>query len=127
MRTVRRKWYWTLLRACAICYITLAGLFFVIDAISNLDEFARRADGDIYRTAQMMGRYYLYDLRYYSASLFGVVAVMAAIPTIVSSVCKNLRGPDHASRGRHYEPSGHRCRTSDAVNCFGIKPKSHGS
>ena len=28
-----------------ICYVSLVGLFIVIDAFSNLDEFAKRADG----------------------------------------------------------------------------------
>ena len=37
-----------------ICYVSLVGLFIVIDAFSNLDEFAKRADG-IVEMAQVMG------------------------------------------------------------------------
>ena len=88
MRTVQRKWYWTFLRAYAICYMSLAGLFIVIDAFSNLDEFAKRADG-IVEMAQVMGRYYLIHQSLFFDYLCGVVAVMAAIPTIVSARRKN--------------------------------------
>jgi lipopolysaccharide export system permease protein len=85
----RRKWYWTFLQAYVVCYIAMVGLFIVIDAFSNLDEFAKRAD-DIVGMAQVMGRYYLYELGYYSASFCGAVAVMAAVPTILSARRKNL-------------------------------------
>jgi lipopolysaccharide export system permease protein len=81
-RTIHRAWYWVFLRAYVICYITVAGLFTVFDAFANLDEFAKRAD-DVRELAFVMGRYYVVDQTLFVRSLFGVVAVMAGIHTLV--------------------------------------------
>ena len=54
----RRQRYWSFFKAYVICYVSLVGLFIVIDAFSNLDEFAKRADG-VVEMSQVMGRYYL--------------------------------------------------------------------
>ena len=45
MRILDRQRYWSFLKAYVICYVSLVGLFIVIDAFSNLDEFAKRAEG----------------------------------------------------------------------------------
>ena len=53
-----RQRYWAFIKAYLICYISLVGLYIVIDAFSNLDEFTKRADssGELF---QIMSRYYL--------------------------------------------------------------------
>ena len=45
MRILDRQRYWAFLKAYLICYVSLVGLYIVIDAFSNLDEFTKRADG----------------------------------------------------------------------------------
>ena len=45
MRILDRQRYWAFLKAYVICYVSLVGLYIVIDAFSNLDEFAKRAEG----------------------------------------------------------------------------------
>ncbi len=64
-----------------ICYISLVGLYIVIDAFSNLDEFTKRADtaGEIF---QIMSRYYLVHQSEMFDQLCGVIGMMAAIFTV---------------------------------------------
>ena len=64
-----------------ICYVSLVGLFIVIDAFSNLDEFTKRADG-IVEMSQVMGRYYLIHQSLFFDYLCGVIGMMAAIFTV---------------------------------------------
>ncbi len=45
MRILDRQRYWSFLKAYVICYVSLVGLYIVIDAFSNLDEFSKRAEG----------------------------------------------------------------------------------
>ena len=45
MRILDNQRYWSFFKAYVICYISLVGLFVVIDAFSNMDEFTKRADG----------------------------------------------------------------------------------
>ena len=40
-----RQRYWAFIKAYIICFVALVGLYVVIDAFSNLDEFAKRAEG----------------------------------------------------------------------------------
>ncbi len=56
MRILDNQRYWSFFKAYVICYVSLVGLFIVIDAFSNLDEFTKRADG-VVELAQVMGRY----------------------------------------------------------------------
>ena len=58
VRILDRQRYWAFLKAYVICYMSLVGLYIVIDAFSNLDEFAKRAEG-VVETLLVMGRYYL--------------------------------------------------------------------
>ena len=57
MRILDRQRYWSFLKAYVICYVSLVGLYIVIDAFSNLDEFSKRAEG--VETLVAMGRFYL--------------------------------------------------------------------
>ena len=81
MRILDRQRYWSFFKAYVICYISLVGLFIVIDAFSNMDEFTKRADG-VVETIQVMGRYYLIHQSLFFDYLCGVIGMMAAIFTV---------------------------------------------
>ena len=80
MRILDRERYWAFVKAYFICYFSLVGLYIVIDAFSNFDEFTKRADGlDLVR---VMGRYYLIRQSQMFDQLSGVIGMMAAIFTV---------------------------------------------
>lgn len=80
MRILDRERYWAFIKAYFICYFSLVGLYIVIDAFSNFDEFTKRADGlDL---VQVMGRYYLIRQSQMFDQLSGVIGMMAAIFTV---------------------------------------------
>jgi lipopolysaccharide export LptBFGC system permease protein LptF len=81
VRILDRQRYWSFFKAYVICYISLVGLFIVIDAFSNMDEFTKRADG-VAETLQVMGRYYLIHQSLFFDYLCGVIGMMAAIFTV---------------------------------------------
>jgi lipopolysaccharide export system permease protein len=81
VRILDRQRYWSFLKAYVICYVSLVGLFVVIDAFSNYDEFAKRADG-VAEMFQVMGRYYLVHQSLFFDYLCGVIGMMAAIFTV---------------------------------------------
>ncbi len=81
MRILDRQRYWSFIKAYVICYVSLVGLYIVIDAFSNLDEFTKRADG-IVELSQVMGRYYLVHQSLFFDQLCGVIGMMAAIFTV---------------------------------------------
>ncbi len=76
-----RQRYWAFLKAYVICYVSLVGLYVVIDAFSNLDEFTKRADttSELFR---IMSRYYLIHQSQFFDQLCGVIGMMAAIFTV---------------------------------------------
>jgi lipopolysaccharide export system permease protein len=76
-----RQRYWAFLKAYVICYVSLVGLYIVIDAFSNLDEFTKRADGAA-ETFQIMSRFYLIHQSEFFDRLCGVIGMMAAIFTV---------------------------------------------
>src|SRR5438552_3276976 len=73
--------YWAFLKAYAICYVLLVGLYIVIDAFSNLDEFSKRAEGAV-EMFQIMSRYYLIHQSEFFDKLCGVIGMMVAIFTV---------------------------------------------
>ena len=81
MRILDRQRYWSFFKAYVICYVSLVGLFIVIDAFSNMDEFTKRADG-VAETLQVMGHYYLIHQSLFFDYLCGVIGMMAAIFTV---------------------------------------------
>src|SRR5919202_3348856 len=81
MRILDRQRYWAFLKAYVICFVSLVGLYVVIDAFSNLDEFAKRADGAV-ELVQIMGRFYLVHMSQFYDRLCGVICMMAAIFTV---------------------------------------------
>jgi len=81
VRILDRQRYWSFLKAYVICYFSLVGLYIVIDAFSNFDEFTKRADGVI-EIFQVMGRFYLIHQSQFFDQLCGVIGMMAAIFTV---------------------------------------------
>jgi lipopolysaccharide export system permease protein len=81
VRILDNQRYWSFFKAYVICYISLVGLFVVIDAFSNMDEFTKRADG-VVEVSQVMGRFYLIRQSLFFDYLCGVIGMMAAIFTV---------------------------------------------
>jgi lipopolysaccharide export system permease protein len=80
MRILDRQRYWNFFKAYFICFVTFIGLYIVIDAFANIDEFAKRAKG--WQLLLVMGRYYLIRSSQIYDRLFGVITMMAAIFTV---------------------------------------------
>ena len=80
MRILDRERYWAFLKAYIICFTALVGLYVVIDAFSNFDEFTDRATG--IELFSVMGRYYLVHMSQFYDRLCGVIGMMAAIFTV---------------------------------------------
>ena len=81
MRILDRQRYWNFLKAYLICFVALVGLYVVIDAFSNVDEFTERSDGTL-DLMRVMGRFYLVRMSLFYDRLCGVIAMMAAIFTV---------------------------------------------
>lgn len=81
MTILDRQRYWNFLKAYIICFVSLVGLYVVIHAFENLDEFARRADGTL-DLLGIMGWYYLIHMSEFYDRLCGVIGMMAAIFTV---------------------------------------------
>lgn len=76
-----RERYWAFFKAYVICFVALVGLYIVIDAFTNIDEFVEVSDStlDMFRR---MGWYYLIRLSLFYDRLCGVMTMMAAIFTV---------------------------------------------
>jgi lipopolysaccharide export system permease protein len=81
VRILDRQRFWAFFKAYCTCYVSLVGLFIVIDAFSNMDEFQKRADG-VAEIMKVMGRYYLTHQAAYFDLLGSVIGMMAAIFTV---------------------------------------------
>ena len=81
MRILDRERYWAYIKAYLICFTALVGLYIVIDAFSNFDEFTKRTSG-VTEIAQIMGRFYLVHMTEMYDRLCGVIGMMAAIFTV---------------------------------------------
>src|SRR5262249_1234802 len=81
VRILDRQRYWAFLKAYLTCYVSLVGLYVVIDAFSNIDEFMKRCEG-FSELMKAMGRYYLIHQAAYFDMLGGVISMMAAIFTV---------------------------------------------
>jgi lipopolysaccharide export system permease protein len=81
MRILDRQRYLAFFKAYIICFVALVGLYIVIDAFSNFDEFSKRADG-VVEIFQIMGQFYLVRMTSMYDRLCGVIGMMAAIFTV---------------------------------------------
>ncbi len=80
MRILDRQRYWAFGKAYITCYVSFVGLWIVLDAFSNVDEFSKRASGiELFKA---MGQYYLVRQAEYFDRLGGVISMMAAIFTV---------------------------------------------
>jgi lipopolysaccharide export system permease protein len=78
MRILDRERYKDFIKAYIICFIALVGLYIVIDAFNNLDEFSETNQGAV-KMLHAMGRYYGIRLCLFYDQLCGVITMMAAI------------------------------------------------
>jgi lipopolysaccharide export system permease protein len=81
MRILDRERYWAFAKAYVICFIALVGLYVVIDAFENIDEFAKISDSTV-ELFSNMGYYYLVKMSLFYDRLCGVITMMAAIFTV---------------------------------------------
>jgi lipopolysaccharide export system permease protein len=80
VRILDRQRYWAFGKAYITCYVSFVGLWIVLDAFSNVDEFSKRASGlELFKA---MGQYYLVRQAEYFDRLGGVISMMAAIFTV---------------------------------------------
>jgi lipopolysaccharide export system permease protein len=81
VRILDRQRYWAFGKAYLTCYISFVGLWIVLDAFSNVDEFTKRTEG-FWQLVSAMGQYYLVRQAEYFDRLGGVISMMAAIFTV---------------------------------------------
>ena len=81
MRILDRERFWAFAKAYVICFIALVGLYVVIDAFENIDEFAKISNSTV-ELFQNMGHYYYIKMFGFYDRLCGVIAMMAAIFTV---------------------------------------------
>ena len=81
MRILDRECYKVYFKAYVVCFTALVGLYIVIDAFSNFNEFSKCTDG-VVETFTIMGRFYLVHMSQFYDRLCGVIGMMAAIFTV---------------------------------------------
>jgi len=81
VRILDRQRYWAFAKAYFTCYVSFVGLWVVLDAFSNVDEFTKRTVG-FGQLMSAMGQYYLVRQAEYFDRLGGVISMMAAIFTV---------------------------------------------
>lgn len=81
MGILDRQRYWSFFKAYLICFGSLVGLYVVIDAFTNVDEFTKVEDKFL-GVMRLMGRYYLVRIPLFYDRLCGVITMMAAIFTV---------------------------------------------
>ncbi len=80
-RILDRQRYGDFLKAYLICFVSLVGLYIVIDAFTNFDEFTKVVETTPELFAYM-GRFYLIRMSAFYDQLCGVITIMAAAFTI---------------------------------------------
>lgn len=81
MRILDRQRYWAFLKAYLVCFTALVGLYIVIHAFTNIDEFTKIST-NVFGLFGHMGHYYLVRMTLFYDRLCGVIAMMAAIFTV---------------------------------------------
>jgi lipopolysaccharide export system permease protein len=81
MRILDRQRYWAFCKAYVVVFISLVGLYIVIDAFTNLDEFLKVEEKTL-RLFGFMGHYYLVRTSLFYDRLCGVITMMAAVFTV---------------------------------------------
>ena len=81
LKILDRERYWSFFKAYVISFVSLVGLYIVIDAFSNLDEFTKIKSG-VGELFRHMGYYYLVRVSFFYDRLCGVITMLAAIFTV---------------------------------------------
>ncbi len=81
MRIIDRYLLRQFLQTFVICYISLAGLFIVFDAFTNLEEFMRNSDGAV-GLFKLLGSFYGYQSIMFFDRTAGLLTLTAATFTI---------------------------------------------
>lgn len=81
LRILDRQRYRAFFKAYLISFFSLVGLYIVIDAFSNLDEFTKIKSG-VGELFRHMGYYYLVRISFFYDRLCGVITMLAAIFTV---------------------------------------------
>lgn len=79
-RYVLRQFFWTF----AICFCSLTGLYFVIDAFGNLEEFGSYAEKSQSSLMRVMTEYYSYQTLSFFDRTSGILTLIAAMFTLAS-------------------------------------------
>lgn len=81
MRILDQQRYWAFIKAYVICFVAFIGLYVVIDAFSNFDEFLN-VTRETSKLFPLIGRFYLVRSTAIFDRLCGVISMMAAVFTV---------------------------------------------
>jgi lipopolysaccharide export system permease protein len=81
MRILDQQRYWAFLKAYVICFVSFIGLYIVIDAFTNFDEFLN-ITRETSRLFAIIGRFYAVRSTAIYDRLCGVISMMAAVFTV---------------------------------------------
>ena len=81
LRILDRQRYWAFAKAYVVSFVSLVGLYIVIDAFTNLDEFLKVTDSTL-ELFQHIGYFYMIRISFFYDRLCGVITMMAAIFTV---------------------------------------------
>ncbi|MBA4016423.1 MAG: hypothetical protein C0483_04475 [Pirellula sp.] len=82
MRIIDRYLLAQYVKTFLICWISLTGLYVVVDAFSNLDEFMRYAEHSGKSLVRIMGEFYTFRSIYFFDRCSAILAMIAAMFTI---------------------------------------------
>ncbi|QDU57740.1 LptF/LptG family permease [Aeoliella mucimassa] len=82
MKIIDRYLLWQFVQMFLICYISLTGLFVVIDAFTNIDHFMTFARNQDAALGVVMGKYYAYRAVAIFDQTSGILALVAAMFTV---------------------------------------------
>lgn len=81
MRILDQQRYWAFTKAYVVCFVSFVGLYIVIDAFSNFDEFLN-VTRETTQLFKVIGRFYLVRSTAIYDRLCGVISMMAAVFTV---------------------------------------------
>jgi lipopolysaccharide export system permease protein len=82
MRIIDRYLLMQFVRTFLICWVSLTGLYIVVDAFGNLDEFMRYSEQSGRPLFGILGEYYFYRSIFFFDRMSAVLAMIAAMFTI---------------------------------------------
>ena len=82
MRIIDRYMLWQFVQVFAICFVSLTGLYVVIDGFGNLEEFIEFAKLKQQNVLAVMGQYYGYRTLSFFEATSGVLTLISAMFTV---------------------------------------------